>query len=212
MHPLLYDRCVERTSLRSIIKKFLGKFPTLKKAVLNIYINGEIQNRLNKILEVGDTFVIMPVMSGGAQLLPRTQTVSTFAYDVLANGRRIGNLQTFAPSSTKTLTRVRQIASSYAGETIEIVPSITDHTITISVLELYRQQTLEALGYSNFASIEDLKDSIEIQEIVTKTSGDQIKVVYQECWVQSFNKSGIAANGNIVTDNVTLWVTRVRIG
>lgn len=147
-----------------------------------------------------------------AQLLPNTQTTSTFAYDVLANGKKIGNLQTFAPSSTRTLTRVRQIASTFAGETIEIVPSITDHTITISTLELYRVKTLEALGYSNFASIEDLKDSIEIKESIQKPSGDTIVVDYQECWVQTFNKSGIAANGNVVTDNVTLWVTRIRIG
>lgn len=147
-----------------------------------------------------------------AQLLPRTQALSAFSYDVLANGKRIGNLQSFAPSSTKTLTRVRQLASTYAGETIEVVPSITDHQITITVLELYRIKTLEALGYSNFASIEDLKDSIEIKERITKPSGDVISIDYQECWVQSFNKTGIAANGNVVTDNVVLWVTRIRVG
>lgn len=147
-----------------------------------------------------------------AQLLPKTQTTSTFAYDVLANGKRIGNLQTFAPSSTKTLTRVRQIASAYAGETVEIVPSITDHSIIISTLELYREKTIEAFGYTGFASIEDLKDSIEIQEILTKPSGDRLIIVYQECWLQAFNKSGIAANGNVVTDNCTFWVTRVRVG
>lgn len=147
-----------------------------------------------------------------AQLLPKTQSVSTFSYDVLANGKRIGNLQSFSPSSTRNLTRVRQIASAYAGETTEIVPSTTDHTITLSCLELYRQKTLEALGYSEFASIEDLKDSIDIIEKINKPSGETVTIEYQECWVQSFNKTGIAANGNVVTDNVTLWVTRVREG
>ena len=142
-------------------------------------------------------------------LLPATQTVSVFSYDVLAGGRKIGNLQSFAPNSDKTLTRVRQIAAINAGETIEIVPSITDHTITISTLELYRQKTLEALGYSNFASIEDLKDPIEIKEQITKPSGEKITIDYLGCWIKSFNKS-VAVGGSVVTDNVTIWVTSVR--
>jgi len=148
-----------------------------------------------------------------AQLLPKTQTTSTFSYDVLANGKKIGNLQSFAPSHNKTLVRVRQIASSYAGETVEIVPGVTDHQITISVLELYREKTLAALGYSGvtFASIEDLKDPIDIQEKVTKPSGDTVIVNYQDCWVQNFSKS-IAVGNAIVTDNVTVYVTRIRVG
>jgi hypothetical protein len=147
-----------------------------------------------------------------ATLVPQTQTLSTFSYDVLANGNKIGNLQTFAPSSTKTLTRVRQIASAQAGESVEIVPGITDHQITVTTLELYRQKTMEAFGYSNFASIEDLRNSIDIKERIVKPDGTTSVIDYQECWVQTFNKTGIAANGNVVTDNVTFWVTRVRQG
>lgn len=146
------------------------------------------------------------------QLLPNTQTTSTFAYDVLANGKRIGNLQTFTPSADRTLTRVRQIASAYAGETTEIVPSITNHSIRISALELYREKTLEALGYTDFASIEDLKDPITIRETVTKPNGDRISIDYLDCWVQNFSKSGISANGNVVTNDISFFVTRVRKG
>ncbi len=146
------------------------------------------------------------------QLLPTTQSVSTFAYDVLANGKRIGNLQSFAPTSDRTLTRVRQIASANAGETIEIVPSVTNHSIRISSLELYREKLLEALGYSNFASIEDLKDSITIRETITKPSGERISIDYLDCWIQSFSKSGISANGNVVTNDISLFVTKVRQG
>lgn len=147
-------------------------------------------------------------------LIPNTQTLSTFSYDVLANGQSIGNLQSFAPSSTRTLVRVRQIASAFAGESIEIVPGITDHQITIAVLELYRQKTIEALGYpaGSFASIEDLKDSIDIKERIQKPDGTTTEIDYQECWLNTFNKSGVMSNGSVVTDNVTFWVTRIRIG
>jgi len=146
------------------------------------------------------------------QLLPRTQTVSAFSYTVLFGNKQVGQLQTFAPTSTKTLTRVRALAQGNGGETVEIVPSITDHTIAITALELYRQKVIEFMGYSDFASIEDLKDPINIIETITSPSGTSVKVNWQDCWIQNYSKSGIAAGGNVVTDNVTFWVTRVRIG
>lgn len=146
------------------------------------------------------------------QLLPTTQATHSFSYSVLFDGKQVGNLQTFVPSANKTLTRVRALAQGNGGESIEIVPSITDHQITITALELYREKVLEFMGYSNFASIEDLKTSIDIREIITSPAGVDTVVDYQECWVQNFSKSGIVANGNVVTDSVTLWATRVRVG
>ena len=147
-----------------------------------------------------------------AQLLPTTQSTHAFSYSVLFNGQQVGNLQTFVPSSSKTLTRVRALAQGNGGETIEIVPSITDHQITVTALELYRKKVMEFMGYSNFASIEDLKAPIDIREIITAPDGTQVKVDWQDCQIQSHSKSGIVANGNVVTDSVVLWVTRVRIG
>ena len=97
-----------------------------------------------------------------SQLLPVTQAVHAFSYSVLFDGQQVGNLQSFTPSANKTLTRVRALAQGNGGETIEIVPSITDHQITITALELYRKKVIEFMGYSNFASIEDLKTSIDI--------------------------------------------------
>ena len=146
------------------------------------------------------------------QLLPTTQSTHAFSYSVLFDGQQVGNLQTFVPSSNKTLTRVRALAQGNGGETIEIVPSITDHQITVTALELYRKKVLEFMGYSSFASIEDLKAPIDIREIITAPDGTSTKVDWQDCQVQSFTKSGIVANGNVVTDSVVLWVTRVRIG
>lgn len=147
-----------------------------------------------------------------SQLLPVTQSVHAFSYSVLFDGQQVGDLQSFNPSANKTLTRVRALAQGNGGETIEIVPSITDHQITITALELYRKKVIEFMGYSSFASIEDLKTPIDIREIITAPNGTQTIIDYQECWHQSFNKSGIIANGNVVTDNVVFWATRVRVG
>lgn len=145
------------------------------------------------------------------QLLPRTQSTHAFAYTILFNGSEVGNLQSFTPTSSRTITRVRALAQGgIAGETVELVESITDHTISVTGLELYRKQILEFMGYSNFASIEDLKDPIDIREIITAPDGSESIVDWQGCKVNNYTKGGITANGNVVTDTVAFYVTRVR--
>ena len=145
------------------------------------------------------------------QLIPRTQTTSAFAYTILFNGSEVGNLQTFTPNSSRTLTRVRALAQGgLAGECLEIVESITDHTISITALELYRKNVIEFMGYSNFATIEDLKDAIDIREIITAPDGSERILDWQGCKLATFTKGGVAANGNVITDTATFWVTRVR--
>lgn len=145
------------------------------------------------------------------QLLPRTQTTAAFAYTILFNGNEVGNFQTFTPNSTRTLTRIRALAQGgLAGETIEIMESITDHTISITALELYRKEVMEFMGYSNFASIEDLKDPVDIREIVTAPDGSERIIDYQACKIATYTKGGISSAGNVITDTCTFWVTRVR--
>lgn len=146
-------------------------------------------------------------------LIPKTgQTVSTFSYSVLFDGKEVGNLQTFTPSQDRTLVRVRSLAQyqGNVGETIEIVNGVTDTlTVEVTALELYSRKVMEFMGYSNFASIEQLLSGIDIMEILLKPNGSEDRTLYSQCWVKSFGKSNIQANGNVVTDRVTFWVTKV---
>jgi len=146
-------------------------------------------------------------------LLPRTLSVHSFSYDIEFEGTKIGNLQTFQPSETRTLTRVRGLAEANVGETIEIVPSITDTTVNISAIELYSGPIMEKLGYDNFCTIANLLDPIDIIETINPPSGSNgsiIRVGYLGCHASNWSKSNIAANGNVVTDNVTFQVAKVR--
>lgn len=145
-----------------------------------------------------------------AQLLPVTRTTHAFSYSVQFNGKEIGNLQSFAPSSTTTLTRIRHLKSNTnAGETQEIMPSITDHQITVAALEIYTKKIMEEMGYVKFSSIEDLKTPIDIIETISAPDGSTQVINYLGCRVNTFNKSGITATGNVVTDNVVFWVTKI---
>lgn len=150
-----------------------------------------------------------------AILIPRTQTVSAFSYSVLFTGpngsSEIGQFQSFTPSSTRTITRVRALSQgSIAGECIELVESITDHTISVTALELYRKEVMEFMGYSNFASIEDLKDPVDIREIRTDPNGVDTIIDWQACKLNSYTRGGITAGGNVVTATASFYVTRVR--
>lgn len=147
-------------------------------------------------------------------LLPITQSASTFSIDIYANGKRIGNCQSFTPTTSRTHTRVREIGSARGGETSEIVPSISDHSITLSRVELYREETIEALGYSvdSYASLEDLRTPIDIRQVMTKPDGTKIVTEFQECWCSNATQNGISSSGNVITDSITLQVTRIRRG
>jgi len=137
--------------------------------------------------------------------------VSAFSYSVLFNGNEVGNFQSFTPSSSRALTRVRALAQgSIAGECLEIVEGVTDHTISVTALELYRKEVLEFMGYSNFASIEDLKDPIDIREVRTDPNGVDSVLDWQGCKINTYSRAGITVGGNVITATAAFWVTRVR--
>lgn len=145
-------------------------------------------------------------------LIPRAgQTVSSFSYSVLFDGKEVGNLQTFTPTQTRTTVRVRSLAQYQGnpGETFEIVPLVSEFTIEVGFLELYSKSVIEFMGYPSFSSIEELLSPIDIMEVMLKPDGNEKRRLYQGCWVTKFNSSGITANGSVVTDAVSFAVTKV---
>lgn len=158
------------------------------------------------------------------------QAVSTFSYDVSFGGRSIGTLQTFGVAHNRTLTRVRGIGAptTNVGGTIEIVPSITDYTATATMLELYASSFFESyvaaeggdtalfslpgISVTAVSSIEQLLAPINITEKLYAPGGATTlrETQYIGCWLQNYSKSGIAANGNLITENVSFWVTDIK--
>lgn len=145
-------------------------------------------------------------------LIPRAgQTVSSFSYSILFDGKEIGNLQTFTPTQNRTTQRVRSLAvfQGNPGETFEIVPLVSEFTLEVTAFELYSKAVVEFMGYPSFSSIEELLSPIDIMEVMLKPDGNEKRRLYQGCWVTKFGTSGISANGSVITDSVSFAVTKV---
>jgi hypothetical protein len=95
---------------------------------------------------------------------PPQATRVYYAYRILARGgfgssdkgnyATIGTFQTFNPTSTRTVTRVRGICNN-SGYPLELVPGPADTTINVTYLMLYLLPLNEALGYK-IGSVVDL--------------------------------------------------------
>ena len=142
--------------------------------------------------------------------LPPTESKSAvfYSYEVKVNGQKVGTLQSFSPSSTRDLERIREIAYSDI-DTLEIVPGRTEHQLQIDKIELYTKSLIEALGYEP-VSISDLSHSLTIVETMHRPDGTKRKMSYDRCWINSWNKQ-INANNVTITESVTLWPTGVTV-
>lgn len=163
------------------------------------------------------------------RLVPtNAQTVVSFSYDITFNGNTIGSLQTFSCNENRTLQRVRGIGQGpkNVGETIEIIPTITDYTASATMFEIYANSfhalfdtaskgLLDLLPASTAdPCIANLLVPINIVETLKTQSGaanNRVKI-YEDCWVNTYAKSNIASNGSLITENVTFWVTNIRKG
>lgn len=164
----------------------------------------------------------------GRMVPNNAQTVSTFSYSVTFNGKEVGSLQTFSCNETRTLTRVRGIGQGpkNTGETIEIIPSITDYTATATMFEIYANSFYSLFGKASSGLLDITPETeidpciasllvpINIEEKLYTQNGSGTKRVkkYEDCWVNTYAKSGIAANGNLITENISFWVANIRKG
>jgi|YelNatPaOPRAMG01_1025707.scaffolds.fasta_scaffold04034_4 hypothetical protein len=141
--------------------------------------------------------------------IPETKTVVSYAYTVKVNGKAVGTLQTFTPSGTRMLDRVREIMNE-ENDIVEIVPGRTEFTATIDRLETYDEALIQALGYDNFTTLDQITTPIQIIEEISGPNGKRRTIHYEDCWIQSVNKT-IREGTITVSESVTLWVTRVQV-
>lgn len=141
--------------------------------------------------------------------VPNTKSVVSYAYSIKANGTIIGTLQGFNPSANRNLERVREIKNELI-DTVEIVPGRTDYTISIDKLETYDTTLMKALGYSNFTTLHEITDPIDIIEEITGPNGIRRVISYNKCWIQSVSKT--VREGTItVSEQVTLFPTSMNV-
>jgi len=147
----------------------------------------------------------------GRAPLTNNETVVHYQYLVKINGKPVGTLQRFNPSTERDLERVREINSSIDRDAVEIIPGRSAHQITVDRLELNTNALAQVLGDESIVSIADIQVPIDIVEIMTKPDGTTRKIHYSKCWPKSYSKT-ITVDTVSVTESVTFWVTNIYSG
>jgi len=141
-------------------------------------------------------------------LIPNTQSVVSYAYEIKSNGVSIGTLQGFNPSANRTVERVREISNTLE-DTVEIVPGRSEFKITIDRIETYNKNVIKALGYNIFGeSIAQIRDPITIVEQITGPNGESRQIVYDRCWLTGWSKT-VGAGDITIKENATLECERI---
>jgi len=140
---------------------------------------------------------------------PPQATRVYYAYRILARGgfgsdqggsyTTIGTFQTFNPTSTRQVIRVRGIANN-SGYPLELVPGPADTTINVTYLMLYLLPLNQALGY-NIGSVVDLNRQRVPFDIMEQC-------VFPSTWestsggIPSYNNPGIPDRTNAINSRV----------
>jgi len=139
--------------------------------------------------------------------IPNTQSRVFYSYQIKVGNKVIGTIQSFGPSESRTLERVREINSDQGTRVLEIVPGVVDFQVSADKILLYKENMLEAFGY-NVSSIEDIVDDFDIEEICHHPDGRKEITVYKKCHFNSYNRT-ISVRDTLITESATIWVSWV---
>lgn len=142
---------------------------------------------------------------------------------IFVGNEEIGFIESFAPSSTRTIQRLRELSASSGGRVIEMVPHTEDSRITISGYCIYKEkaqylfkrvQPDNVTDDKTFISLMSQRVPFDIVEKATHPGRDaEVVMVYAGCWCADWSKSVNIANA-IIGENLTVEVQAIvpRIG
>lgn len=156
------------------------------------------------------------------------------------NFRQIGVIQSFKPADSRKMDRARGVG--FGDRVAEIVPAVTDVTITCTRMALYEENILESFGYHSgwntgavrgaVRTLAHMKNPFDINEVIvyhtygsnpqipgfyggkeaSASPGKYTSYWYHDCWINAWSRT-IEITGNLIyMEDVTIDVTWVDDG
>lgn len=138
------------------------------------------------------------------------QSTVHYQYSISINGKKVGTIQRFNPSSERDLVRIRQIMDD-EQDTVEIAMGRTATQVTVERFETNAAALMDAIGMETFDDISDITYPIDITETMNVPGilGKKRVLQYMGCVPKSWSKS-ISVDTITVTESITFWITRVK--
>ncbi|RLI87332.1 MAG: hypothetical protein DRP01_02165 [Archaeoglobales archaeon] len=144
--------------------------------------------------------------------VPTTTIRTSHATSIRAGGTTIGQIQTWAPNQSRTITPGYELRSETSGEVTENVPgNITGLTVQVSRYDLFSSKMEEVWGTSSaFWMLSDQLNPLEIEEKWRNPDGTVEKQLYSGCWFSQLGRNMQAQGDRIVMVNATLNYVKAR--
>jgi len=150
--------------------------------------------------------------------IPKTQTAVFYSYTILLNNKEIGTIRSFSPSQDKTIERIREIATTSGQRVIELVPGVTDISISVERFTLYKNDFMNAVGgkinsaSDAFQSLEEWVDPFDVEEVMTDpVTASERNITYKGCLISTLGKT-IEVGTTYVAETATIQVAWIDTG
>ena len=144
--------------------------------------------------------------------VPNTTVRTSHAIAIRTSGVTIGQIQTWNPSQTRTVTPTYELNPATSGEIFENVPgNIAGTTINVSRFDLFNKKMEQAWGVGfNITMLTDQTDPLSIQEKWTNPDSSTELLVYSGCWFSSLGRTISATGDRIINVSATLMYQKKR--
>lgn len=144
-------------------------------------------------------------------ILPNISSAVWWAYQIAVDREPIGNLQSFSPTSTKTIDRVRQINFAIGPKVTDLVPGPTDINATLERIRMFQVNLFEAIG-RDVVTIEDLNEPFDLVETLFRPgTGTPARTVYSQCLFTEYGQT-IQVGTTFVMERATVAVATIFAG
>jgi len=145
--------------------------------------------------------------------VPNTLIRTSHAISIMADKTVIGQIQTWAPNQSRTITPTYQLDPKSSGTVFENVPgNITGLTIQVARYDLFAKKMEEVWGTVRVLwMLSDQLNPLSITEKWTRYDGASEAYEYEGCYFSQLGRNMQAQGDRIVMVNATLNYVKVRL-
>jgi len=139
------------------------------------------------------------------------------------DNKLVGAIESMSVAENKAVTRIRHLDIAAAGETVDVVPGVTDLTLTINGFMLYPEggylngifNRVDPAGNANahpndnakgYYNLSEQQAGFTIIEAIQAKDGNTYVVIYPNCWISSRTKNMTVTGDTKVSESITVVV------